>query len=298
MKVRYVIGSFLVALLGWLAFKDIVWTVWHSQTGEPVAEAPDHTQGSGWLLRPENPPPAVWERGWAIDIFMLPARPGYGSRGKVIDPSLDAVRTQITERTEALAGPLSGIGPIYVPALRLPSPAIRDPDWSLAKSDLTNAFAAYLETDNRGRAILIAVPPGSEPLLGALSPPLAEASKNLKDRMAGLVQYNTDVPANPPDEICGPAIMQQCLISLPVMKAEAPLAILAPNLPNAWPRHEIISPVTARSALTVRRETVLAWLEKNGAREAEPLGGLETIEVAPIRRPGTQPTPDIRGRDD
>lgn len=298
MKLRYVIGALVVTLLGWMAFKDMVWTSWVSRGGAPVARAPDPTQAGVWLVRPASPPPAVWERGWGIDVFMLPPRPSLAADGPVISTSQDNLREQLTARTEALADPLAGIGPIYVPSLRLPSPATHDPDWTLAQRDLETAFAAYLETNNRGRAVLVAVPPGSEPLLGALAIPIAEAPQKLKQRMAGLVHYSADGPVAPPEEICGPAIAQQCLVEIPVIQAKSPLAILAPRLPNASPAYEIASPVTARSALTVRRETVLAWLEKNGAREAEPLGGLETIEVAPIRRPGTELTPDIRGRDD
>ena len=297
MTLRYLIGALAVALLGWIAFKDAIWTAWASRGNAELAPAPDPMSEAGWLLRPDTPPPAVWDSGWGIDVFMLPARPARAGGPVVISPSDAERRSELVERTEVLAEPLSGLGPVYVPNLRLPSPAARAPDWGPARADLAAAFASYLETDNRGRAVLFAAPPGSEPLLGALAAPLSEAPENVTVRMGGLVHFSGTTPVKPPQAICGPSIAERCLVDIPVSAVRAPLAFLSPRLPSAWPAHEIVSPVTARSALTVRRETVLAWLDKNAAREAEPLGGFETIEVAPIRRPGTEPTPDIRGRD-
>lgn len=296
MKLRFLFGSVLVALLGWIAFKDSLWTAWVTRGPPAGAPAPDPGTAEGWLMRPRAKPAAVWDSRWAVDIFMLPARPGLASaEGPVAAGDAD-MRRHLAERTQTLAAPLANIGPVYVPWLRLPGAASRDADWSEARSDLVAALAAYLETDNRGRAILFAAPPGSEPLLSGLAEGLEAGSDRLSDRLGGIVHFSAGSPLDPPPGLCGPAIGENCVVTIPVSARRGALSFLSPQLPGAMPGFEIDAPASAGSALTVRRETILAWLERNAARPAEPLGGLEPIEVAPIRRPGSQPTPEMRGR--
>ncbi len=297
MKLRFLIGSILVALLGWIAFKDSAWTAWLNR-GEPhAAPSPDYATQAGWLIRPQSQPPAVWDSNWAIDVFMLPPRPGQGRAAGMIATDDANLRQHLAARAEGLADPLARIGPVYVPHLRQPAAASRQPDWSAAQRDLATAFSAYLENDNRGRAVLFAVPPGSEQLLPALGESLIGAPPALGERTVGLVHFSDALQVEPPAMLCGPAVAGDCIVEIPVSARFDWKDFLSPNLPNASPEHEIISPMTARAALTVRRDSILAWLDRNGARPAEPLDSFETIGVAPIRRPGTQAAPDIRGRE-
>ncbi len=291
MKLKLVFATALVAGLGWFALKDSVLTAWMSR-GAPLeaASAPDHTSDAGWAIKPGDPPPAVWETGWVTDVFLLPPLASAPLRHGTIRPdTTPALRSQI-RRAEALATPLFAIGPVYMPKLRLPSPAnsADSADWSLAREDLASALNAYLEQHNKGRAILFAVAPGSEPLLDAVSEVMASGPDELRQRSGGLVVFE----ALPQDTgaletICSPAVGENCVLLI----ASSPISdfgwFFAPHLPSDKPIRALDNPVAAGVDIEARRNAVLAYLEENVARMAEPLPGFETIDVAPIRRPGT-----------
>lgn len=116
-----ILGLLLAALpvVGWLALRD-------RQEALPMPAA-DYTLAASWSVRPDTPPAAVWEGGWAYDILLFDA---------------DGRRD-----TQAYAEALGELGPVYAPVLRPKQ----------AGPDAAAALDAYLKADNRGRAFLIAL---------------------------------------------------------------------------------------------------------------------------------------------
>ena len=262
-------GLALVVLLGVAGL--LLLPNWLSR-GDPVlAEAPDFTQPSAWILTPDTLPPAVWEEGWAIDFFVLPPVPATLQRHGVVATLDEPARAAINRDTAALVALLEAHGAVYMPALRMPSASARAPDYTASSVDLIAAFRPYLEDRNRGRAIVPVILPGSSELL----PELEAASDSATERLPLVIVLGSETTSD----------INLATETLVIeTQAGSPLPGIA-RLPNA-PGSSIPADVAqSESDLAAAIQAVYARLE-NVPRRAEPLGGFEVIEATPIRRPG------------
>ena len=154
--------------------------------------------------------------------------------------------------------PFAKAGTVYAPYLRA----------ATYEDDLASALNQYLSTDNRGRAFLIAT---DAPLPASVLPAF-EADPLLKDRFGGLLAYGDarsgtglaeSVPAS---AICSRRYVPEkgCTASVDVSRAGRGYEM------------------AGSEALT---DGLIAWLNDNAAKLAEPLGPLEEIEIIEIQRP-------------
>lgn len=279
----------LGVVLAWVFLKDVAWTAYFNQGEAATAPPPTYQDPESWGHWPETAPEPVWEDGWAVDVFLVPPMPSAAHRHGIVAANHLRARRSVMEHAEPLAGALSAIGPVYMPLVRTPSPADREPDWDAPRGDLAAALETYLETRNAGRGLVIAVPAGSMALLDALPGPLAQSETGVSNRLGGLVSFSQDEPRPAPDGVCGQAGQALgCRLDIGVEASGGLGRLLFANLPGGSPDVELTDPEAARAALAQRRATLLDWLDANAARRAEPLTGFETIEVAPIRTPGAQ----------
>lgn len=280
----------LIACLGiivlWFGLKDWVYRTINSQ-GEPlIAEQLDYSDAAAWIERPAIPPPGGWETPWGVDVFLVAppsTRPAKNGEILIGDNTIDAALVAF-----------DGL-PVYAPRYRQPSPAVRRRDTSPyddhSRADITAAFDQYLETDNLLRGLLIAVPEGHEALV---EDSLAEirADADLRQRFAGVLSLTAGAD-QPPEAldgvICSDAMEGQCVIAAAMPGKRSALGILTPTLPAPPRSYALADAEAATIAVSSRAALLSEWLDEALPKPAEPLGGfdtMESIEIAPIRRPG------------
>ena len=167
----------------------------------------------------------------------------------------------------------------------LPScPRYQSQGTAAREADAKAAFAHYLNEDNRQRAILFAVAPGAEPLVPIITARTV-TDPRMADRIVGIVYFGTgsDDVSIPP---CSPVFEDDCLIRFNANASAGWLSWLKPNLPVKRLRYRLGDNPDAAIMLSARSLTVSEWLDEHAPKPAEPLGDFETIEIAPIRRPG------------
>jgi len=273
--------------LAWVLLKDSAWMAYFNQGEAATAPPPSYEGQDNWAHWPEPAPAPVWEAGWDVDVFLIPPMPAAAHRHGIMAASHPRARHSVVSRAEPLVGALSELGPVYMPLVRAPSPADRAPDWSESRADLAAALDTYLETRNAGRALVIAVPPGSGRLLEAVTRSVAQSQTGLDARLGGVVRFRQEAPKAIPAQLCGQAAEALgCRIDIASRADSGVRKLVLPTLPGGSPLLELAAPDAAQAALRARREELRAWLEANLAKRAEPLDGFETIEVAPVRKPG------------
>lgn len=295
-KLRWIFGTaaLLLVLCLWLIAKDAVFTALTRDGPETSPAAPDPSSISGWLARPAAPPPAVWEGGWALDVFALPDGPDISHPRGSLAPTDEPVAQALARQNEPVVSRLSEVGPVYMPTLRLPSPAQAQPDWSLALQDTARGFTHYLDVDNRGRGFVLALPARAMPLLPALESVLAEATDLERDRFAGVILLSaSDTEGGPIGALCSRSGVRPCPLSLDLSRPYGPLRLIVPHQPGQKPPLQAPDADretdAAATALLQYRDRALAYLDTHATRKAEPFGGFEEIEVAPVREPGSTP---------
>lgn len=252
----------IVVLLG-IASAAILWAM---KPREPVAitalPAFDYADDASWAERPNEPPPAVWESGWDIDVVLL-------SAGAATAPgeSETAEKRLATSNKDLrqLAGAFDSIGPVYAPMARA----------RVATEDIAAALAYYLDFDNRGRAFVIA----TDAALPADFPAMLAADPLLRDRFAGVLVF-ADSPAAgfPPEtdhmQVCSRRYESEgsCTLEIDLRRFGGNYSIAGDGPPGG----ALVSGFTA-------------WLRNNSSKLAEPLGELEEIEIIEIQKPTENP---------
>ena len=132
------------------------------QTYVPPAQ-PDYSNREAWALAPETPPPGAWEDEWGVDVFFVHPTTYYSSKqwNAPIDDQ-DADRRLVREALPNHALPFARAGVVYAPRYRQPTLLTElnfgeDSRQSilLAYTDIKAAFDEYMDTHNRGRAIIL-----------------------------------------------------------------------------------------------------------------------------------------------
>jgi hypothetical protein len=245
----------LIALLLAIAAGAILW----SMREAPVATGPavptfDYAAQGSWAVKPDLPPPAVWETGWEVDVVILSAGAALEVSDKV---ALKNRRDDAAEELEDLGAAFDRIGPAYAPYLRAAS----------LHADMAAALSAYIATHNRGRAFLIAT---DHPLPATLVPAF-ENDALLRDRFGGVLFYGESATGLG-EGVTGAAICSR--------RYKPELGCVATvDVRRAGGKYEI----SGDGALT---NGLVTWLNDHTSKLAEPLGDLEEIEIIEIRKPG------------
>lgn len=270
---KYIAPLGAVALLsGWLLGKDAIGMAVMGMQPEVAAPAPDYGDTAMWLHYPGEPPASVWEGGWDVDLFLLPPWPKAWQPGGVIDPAGTGYRTLQADALDAILPALEATGPVYCPALRLPSPTTPD-DWSKAEADLERALDHYFDHANGGRALAVYGLPGSG------LPGSGLDGGGLEAAVAKAVAARSDLE-------------QARIVVLGASLSDAGVESAAPfghrlgaQPPGGVYPYRPRSPAgleTVTATLAGLRADWLAHLEQNVPKPAEPLGDFETISVAPV----------------
>ncbi|MEM0985281.1 MAG: hypothetical protein AAGJ32_03450 [Pseudomonadota bacterium] len=248
-------------------------------TSAPVA--PDYAQTTSWITRPDTPPPSVWEAGWDVDLFLLPPWPKAWAAPGTIDPRDGAYRRAQTEALADIREAWPAEQAVYSPALRVPSPASRTPDWIAAQADLEAATETYFEDLNTGRAVAFVVPAGAGELIPALKAALAARSDLERSRVISITALGTGDPALDA-ALEGCSFGDGCPDTLPVHTAPTWRARVAPQPPGGVHPFRTDDRGALSSAYTSLKARWLSHLNENVSKPAEPLGDFETIGLAPI----------------
>jgi hypothetical protein len=245
----------LIAVLLAIAAGAILW----SMREAPVATGPavptfDYAAQDSWAVKPDPPPPAVWETGWEVDVVILSAGAALEVSDKV---ALRNRRDNAAGQLEDLGAAFDRIGPAYAPYLREAS----------LDADMAAALSAYIATRNRGRAFLIAT---DHPLPATLVPAF-ESDALVRDRFGGVLFYGES----------GPGLAEGVTSAAICSRRYKPETgcVAAVDVRRAGGRYEI----SGGGALT---NGLVNWLNDHTSKLAEPLGDLEEIEIIEIRKPG------------
>lgn len=248
--------NFAAALITGLIVVALGAVLW-SMRSTPAAPSPalpsfDYAADDSWAVKPELPPPAVWETGWEIDVVLL-------ANGEALETgdadALIKARNAAAAELSKLSAALEPVGPVYAPLLRAAE----------TENDAAAALTHYLSIDNRGRAFILVT---DAPLPGSLLPVL-DADPLLRDRFGGVLLYGED--AAQAASASAPGICSRRFDT-------ADGCIVPVDLRRTGGRYE----VRGAERLTAG---FVAWLQGNSSKLAEPLGDLEEIEIIAIQRP-------------
>jgi len=220
-----------------------------------------YTDYASWSVVPKETPPAVWQDGWATDVFLVDSASELkGRTGKQLDKKEQNARLQ----GRMLEDGLSAIGPVYAPLYRADAKG----------DDLARAFLIYLRKHNHGRALVIA---SDTALPDALLAEL-ELEPELMERFGGFYRIGkkpetlslTDNPETSVETYCPSHLTESaaCVKDITTVR-KGGFAVLAPD-----------------SSVTESAAAFGEWLNANASPMAEPLGDLEEVEIVDIRRPG------------
>lgn len=294
-----IIAAAFVLLLAWVFAKDAIFNMAARPSADGfVAEPADYSSVDAWAFRPSAETPGAWERPWGIDVFLVLPAPR-DAEGLMVDTASAQAREAFQgEVSVALVERLSGIGAVYAPVYRAPAPAAyRLPGDSdvferasdAARSDIMSAFDAYLANDNRSRAILfVGLAEGADHLRALEA--RAAGDPLLMGRTLGYVSLRAPDYAYDPDPLeaqCMQGVERPCLIKAQY-KPHLPFTrFFVPSAPvRALPKpEEVISPDLV-DRLKLRADRASVWLDANAAKPAPPLPPMESIEIAPVRKPG------------
>ncbi len=277
-----------VAAILWMGLKDWAYRTFYMQKDPIETSEPVYGALENWALRPVEAPPGAWESPWGVDLFVLPPiRRAPHPPGVV---SFDHERSR--GETEAFLGRLLdvlGDAPVYAPYLRHGSPVHKESaDFAeMTETDAVAAFRSYLEEDNLKRGFVLIAPPSmTEPVQSVLAS--FAGDDDVRQRFGGVVWLGPET-AGLEDLECSDGLVGQCLIEVPMKSGVPFLQRLMPNLPRPRLKHHLTDPEAAQVSIANRVAFLSTWLDENAPKPAEPLGGLEemeSVDVAPIRRPG------------
>ncbi len=258
------LGAVAAALIGFFL-------LWQNVLNRPdkLALSPlSYSDFASWSVVPKEAPPAVWQAGWNIDVFLIDQAAELSAR---TGAQLDKREQQARLQGRSLEDAFSKLGTVYAPLFREEA----------RNDDLTRAFQLYLKQQNRGRAFVIVA--GAPVPSGILD--MLRSDAILRARFGGFYVLETDdlTPANALEAsgvdagvttgaaYCDAHLVDDgtCIVPLQVSKSHGLLTLAENSGLGADPAGPF-----------------LAWLESNAQKIAEPLGDLEEVEIIDIRRPG------------
>lgn len=286
MKTRTILLVPLAVVGLWLIGVQLGYPLWLS--GQPASRpaAPNFASETAWIVRPDALPPAVWEGDWAVDVFLIPPRPDVGRAPGHVDPTQPEVRTPLQAQTQDLREGLASLGAVYMPALRMPSPATRGGDWQAAEDDVAASLSAYMQRANRGRAVVFVVPPSSLDLLPALEAAAAAQGQDVSQRFLGVITLGEPVSEDVPASLCNAAVSPECNLVLAVDRAGNALNLFQPRRPGAPESYKLSDPEGEARRLAVYSNEAVGALALGADKMVEPFGVIEVFEPTPILRPG------------
>lgn len=246
------------------------------------AEPADFSLSESWLVRPEARPEAVWEGDWGLDVFIIPPMADTLHKHGVISLLDHASETGDLLIDNGIMDPLSSIGAVYMPGLRVPTQASPTPDWSATRSDLVAALASYAETDNRGRALAIYSAMGAVGPVTDLETVLDEAGAgDLADRLVLIIS---------PEDFDDPSLLVEGFPNAAVLSMDMETAprswgqrLALPSVATSWSMPEDAGAV--RAALQAAADTALDRASQNARKMVEPFGAIEIVREAPVNKP-------------
>lgn len=289
MKRIYWLLAFISVLL-WFLFKDVAYRNIVAGYDEPASVQLSYLGEEGWALLPVEPPPGAWLDPWGVDLFIVPSPTGATAGKGLVGAANEKVFGEIRLQSHQIEKVLAPAGPSYSPIYRHPSASTKasSEQWLTASEDLAMAFERYLFEKNNWRGVLIIAAPGSEPLISPLLERV-ESDPRLLERFSGVVLLGADPSAIGRPVNCSIAFEGDCIIQGDVKRQRSFLRPILPNLRRAPATFEFEDGEDLSAKLTQRNTRLSIWLDKNAPKPAEPLGGLEdmeVIEIAPVRRPG------------
>lgn len=244
--------------------------------GEPEAPAAplpsiDYATPEAWTTRPATPPAAVWDDGWAVDVFLVLAS---AERSPAPLKSLAARDAQAIEDAKSIGEGLASVGPVYAPVFNS----------SGSGEDIVSGFQAYLDSDNRGRAFVIA----TDQTLPADLADIISADSMLRERFGGVLWLASGSDASSDFEVLADGVQPEAYC--PERLSQPPGCVATVLTARKGGRRVIADqPPIGGIVMDGFRE----WLETSAVQLAEPLGELEDVAIIDIRRPGeTDPLDD------
>ncbi len=256
----------ILIALAFLALAATAYWLWPDPAappGERIAAAPPDYQGpGGWAARPAQPPPAVWEEGWATDVLLLTSEAALNA---VVAEQAEKQLERGASASKVLAASFQHLGPVYAPYYRV----------GAETSDIPRSLETYLEQDNRGRAFLIVTDSTLPAGIGAV----ISSDTLTHERFAGILWAGA---ADRPDFS---ALFQPPLAASEVCSrrfADGTGCAETVSIDKGNGELRFADNSTESHLLSGFNE----WLAANATRLAEPLGQLEDIEIVDIRSPG------------
>lgn len=278
----------LIMLVLWFGLKNWAIRTWLSQGRVIETTVPDYRLDSSWLALPNQPAPAVWSDGWASDVFWLPAPSTTPQRSGLVGIDSPASYRDMSRTLTSLQPALVQAGQIYAPLYRFQSPASRGQQLTQeSMTDRFDAFQTYANTYNRGRAFFIATDRPIDPQIAAY----IQSDPHMLERFGGVIRLGelADASLSPVPEqlpLCSAAFRPlDCIHPLPISIRHKRFGFLFPQLPVRRASIRLAKHETG-AALSGQTKHLIAWLEENGTRLAEPFGDFEEVGIAPVRRPG------------
>jgi len=280
----------IIAVLSWFLLKDVVYRAVLANQSLPDAEAATYLDDDGWLLLPNETPPGAWTEPWGVDLFIVSPPSSVPSGLGTIDQTENLAVSDLNNNSKLIASTLASAGPSYSPFYRHPSAVKKsEPDnWTSSKEDLAMAFERYLYSKNNWRGVLLVAAPETANLI---EPIIERISKDprLLERFGGVVLMGPQ-PFDIAENLkCSPAMKGNCVVNAPVENRTALQRWFLPSLHRAPVNIRFSDGPSLAQQLSDRNMKLSAWLDENAPKPAEPLGGLEDMEVidiAPIRKPG------------
>lgn len=274
----------------WFTLKDITYRQIMANKDYPDTEAASYVGEEGWIVLPIEPPPGAWTEPWGIDLFIIPPPTGASAGRSNVGISDKLLAENMTKNARTVEKAFAPSGPSYSALYRHPSAAkaTTSEDWDISRGDLAMAFERYLYSKNNSRGILLIASPNTAHLTGPIIQRI-KSDPQLIERFSGIVHFDEEDAAYVSGVQCSMAMAGDCVIKAEAEYSSSLISWIMPRLYLSSLTFEI-SEQPALTQLLVERNTRLSlWLDKNAAKPAEPLGGLdsiEVIEIAPIRRPG------------
>lgn len=257
------LGVFILVL----ATGASIW-LWLSQSEPEAPAAPlrtvDYATPEAWTARPAAPPAAVWESGWAVDVFLVLAS---AKRSPAPLKSLAARDAQAIEDANSIGEGLASIGPVYAPVFSSTE----------SSQDIVRSFKTYVDRDNRGRAFVIA----TDQTLPADLADIISADSMLRERFGGVLWLAPGSDSSSDFEVMADGVQPEAYCP---ERLSQPLGCVATVLTARKGGRRIIAdqPPIGGAVMDGFRE----WLETSAVQLAEPLGELEDVAIIDIRRPG------------
>lgn len=235
--------------------------------------APDYATAAAWLARPNDEMPGGWEKPWGLDLIWFVDQPdGYLGGWNIpldwagTDSQLSGEEWLYPESDEAYG--------FYAPGRRHSASLSGDETdlksaQALETEDVLKAADFYLETDNKSRGIFLGGQgSGVQAALTVFEQRIAD-TRPYSEIFGGLIissnSTGNEIGDLPPWPDCAETIADYpCVLDLRTV-GDSELA--AEEIERTFERFS-------------------AWLDTNVTKPAAPLPPFETIELAPIRRPG------------